>query len=116
MSFRPFYRRYIDTCNAHRFDALGEFVATDVVVNEEPIGLTGYESGLQAIVDEIPDFHWDLRHLLVDGDWLAAHLFDTGTHAPTGCPVSTHEFAVYRLSDGKIAEVWGDLRVLEQLR
>jgi predicted ester cyclase len=116
MSLRLFYRRYIDTCNAHRFDALGEFVAPDAVVNDERIGLAGYAAGLQAIIDEIPDFHWELRHLLVDGDWLAAHLFDTGTHASTGRSVSTPEFAVYRLADGKIAEVWGDLRVLEQLR
>ena len=111
-----FYRRYIATCNAHRFDALGEFVAEDVEVNDERLGVAAYESGLQAIVDEIPDFHWELRHLLVDGDWLAAHFLDTGTHAPTGRRVSVPEFSIYRIEGGKIAEVWGDLRVLEQLR
>ena len=29
------YREYNDCCNAHRFDALGAFVAPDVRVNDE---------------------------------------------------------------------------------
>jgi predicted ester cyclase len=56
----------------------------------------------------VPDFPWELRHLLIDGHWLSAHLADTGTTAG-GRPVSIQEFAVYRLADGQIVEVWGDL-------
>jgi predicted ester cyclase len=71
---------------------------------------------LRELVEAFPDFHWDLRHLLVDGNWLCAHLIDTGTHAgtflgvsPTGRTISAPEFAVYRVDRGRIVEVWGDL-------
>ncbi len=73
-----------------------------------------------------PDYRWDLRHLLVDEPWVAAHFIDTGTHRgpafgipATGRSVRTQEFAVYRFGDDHIAEVWvtaDNLRVLEQLR
>jgi predicted ester cyclase len=101
-----FYRRYLAVCNAHDFGTLGSFVATDVVVNGEPQGLDGYVAGLRAVVAEFPDYRWELQHLLVDGDWLAAHFADSGTHAPSGRPVRTQEFAFYRLAGGRIAEVW----------
>jgi steroid delta-isomerase-like uncharacterized protein len=120
------YRRYNAVCNEHRFEALGEFVHEDVVVNGERQGLTGYADGLQAVVRAFPDFRWQLRHLLVDGDVVAAHFTDTGTHRgewlgvpATGRRISTREFAFYRWSEGRIAEVWvtaDDLEVLEQLR
>jgi predicted ester cyclase len=120
------YRRYLATCNEHRFAELGEFVAEDVVVNGEPQGVAGYVAGLEAVVRAFPDYRWDLRHLLVDGDVVAAHFADTGTHRgewlgvpATGRRVATQEFAVYRWSRGRIAEVWvtaDDLRVLDQLR
>ena len=120
------YRRYNAVCNEHRFEALAEFVAEDVVVNGEQQGLSGYVAGLQAVVRAFPDYRWDLRHLLVDGDVVAAHFLDSGTHRgewlgvpPTGRHISTQEFAVYRWSGDRIAEVWvtaDDLGALEQLR
>ena len=110
---KRWYRSYNEVCNAHRFDELAGFVADDVVVNGEPTGLVAYQEGLAAVVAAFPDYRWDLRHLVVEGDWIAAHFVDTGTHlgtfrglAATGRAVTTQEFAMYRVADGRIAEVW----------
>lgn len=120
-----FYRRYLSRCNDHRFAELGEFVAEDVVVNEEEHGLDTYVAGLWAVVAAFPDYHWELRHLSVEDPWIFAHFTDTGTHQgeflgvpATGRTVTTQEFSVYRVADGKISEVWvtaDNLRVLNQL-
>jgi aspartyl-tRNA synthetase len=121
-----FYRRYLSQCNEHRFADLGEFIADDVQVNGQVQGLRCYVDGLQAVVRAFPDYHWDLRHLLIDGSWLAAHFIDTGTHrgeflnaAATGRRVSTQEFALYRIDEGKIVEIWvsaDNLSLLHQLQ
>lgn len=121
-----FYRRYLACCNAHEFHRLGEFVAPDVEVNGERQGLCDYIRGLEAVVQAFPDYYWELRHLLVDGEWLAAHFVDTGTQRgtflgepPTGRRVITQEFALYRVAAGRIEEVWvaaDNLRVLRQLQ
>ncbi len=120
-----FYGRYLNRCNEHRFDELAEFVSEQVRVNDEPQGLAAYVDGLRTVVEAFPDYHWDLRHLFVDGDHLSAHLLDTGTHRgtfhgvpATGRRVATHELAVYRLDQGRIAEVWvaaDDLALLSRL-
>lgn len=120
-----FYRRYNAACNEHAFGRLGEFVAPEVVVDGAPRGLAGYVAALREVVRAFPDYRWEIRHLLVDGDWIAAHFLDTGTHrdpafgvAATGRAVRTQEFAFYRIEAGKIAEVWGtaDDLDLHQLR
>jgi steroid delta-isomerase-like uncharacterized protein len=121
-----FYRRYNACCNAHRFDDLAEFVARDVVVNGTDRGLDAYADGLRAVIRAFGDYRWELRHLVVDEPWIAAHFTDTGTHGgsflgvpATGRSVSTQEFAFYRVRDGRIAEVWvtaDDLHLLQQLR
>ena len=120
------YRRYNATCNAHRFDALAEFVHDDLVVNGERISRADYAEGLRAVVRAFPDCRWEIEHLLVDGEVVAAHFTDTGTHRgewlgvpATGRRVTTREFAFYRWPGGRIAEVWvtaDDLHALEQLR
>jgi predicted ester cyclase len=71
-------------------------------------------------------YRWNLEHLVIDGCWLSAHFIDTGTHRgtflgvpATGRPVTTQEFAVYRIDADRIAEVWvtaDNLRLLDQLR
>jgi aspartyl-tRNA synthetase len=121
-----FYRRYNECCNAHRFEDLHEFVAPNVVVDGAERGLDAYADALRAVVHAFPDYRWELRHLLVDAPWIAAHFADTGTHggtflgvAATGRAVSVQEFAFYRVDARHIAEVWGtadDLDLLEQLR
>ena len=120
-----FYRRYLDACNAHDFDALDRFVAADVEVNGEWQGLSDYVVGLREVVRGFPDYHWDLRHLMVAGDRIAAHFVDTGTHRgeafgvpATGRSVRIQEFAFYRLAGGVIAEVWvatDNLTLLRQI-
>jgi steroid delta-isomerase-like uncharacterized protein len=120
------YRRYNACCNEHRFDDLGAFVADDVVINGSRRGLSAHADSLATVVRAFPDYRWELRRVLVDAPWIAAHLTDTGTHrAPffgvpaTGRSVSTEEFAFYRIETGRIAEVSGmafHQNLLEQLR
>jgi predicted ester cyclase len=62
---------------------------------------------------------------VIDPPWIAAHLADTGTHRAqfygvqaTGRSVTLDEFAMYRISAGRIGEVWGmafHVPLLEQL-
>jgi predicted ester cyclase len=109
-----FYRRYLKRCNEHRFDELGEFVAEDV--NGPREGLIRYVAGLRAVVEAFPDYQWELQRLLIDGQWLAARLYGTGTHtgsfrgiAATRRVIRTQELVIYRTGNGKIVECWGDL-------
>jgi predicted ester cyclase len=111
-----FYRRYLQCCNDRRFAELDRFVGEEVRVNGVEQDVDRYIAGLRAVVEAFPDYHWELRHLLVDGDWLSAHLIDTGTHAgtflgvpATGRAVTAQELAIYRVDRGRIVECWGDL-------
>lgn len=83
-----FYRRYLQRCNEHRFDELGEFVERNVEVNGERLGLRGYADGLAAVVEAFPDYHWDLKHLLVER-LLAERTLGGHGHDP-GWPVREH--------------------------
>ena len=120
------YRDYNAACNAHAFERLDRFVAPGIEVNGAYVGIEAYQESLRDVIRAFPDYRWDLRHLLVDEPWVAAHFHDTGTHRgtflgvePTGRQVATQEFAFYRFDDGLIAEVWvtaDDLATVEQLR
>src|SRR3954469_19829342 len=121
-----FYRRYNACCNEHRFEDLAEFVARDVAIDGTDRGLDAYAAELRAVVRAFADYRWELRRLVVDAPWIAAHLTDTGTHREafrgvqaTGRSVAVTEFAFYRVEALKIAEVWGSafhVHLLEQLR
>lgn len=59
-----------------------------------------------------PDYHWDLQHLLADGDWMSVHRLDTATFrgvVATGRVTSAQELAIYRVYNSKIVDRWGDL-------
>src|SRR5260370_18508841 len=60
-----------------------------------------------------PDWHWEIRSLVVDGDYIAGHFAVTGTHRgtfqgieATGRRVTISEFTFYRLEDDKFADAW----------
>jgi predicted ester cyclase len=109
------YERYLACCNEHRFAELGEFVSEQVAGSAPVDGLAGYIDGLNAVHTAFPDYHWDVQQVVVEEDTIAARLIGQGTHtgpfgglAPTGRRISTQELVIYRIADGKIAQVWGD--------
>ncbi len=60
-----------------------------------------------------PDWHWEIRNLVVEGDYIAGHFMVTGTHQgafqgieATDRRVSISEFTFYRIENGKFVEVW----------
>lgn len=62
--------------------------------------------------EAVPDLHWDLKELVVDGDTIAARLINTGTPVkrwlgvePTGASFEITEYAVYRVRDGRFAHM-----------
>ena len=109
------YERYLRRCNEHRFDALGEFVSDRVGGSGTVDGLTAYIGRLETVSTGFPDYRWQLEHLIVDGDTVAARLTGRGTHtgpfcgiAPTGRRITVQELVVYRFADGKVVQCWGD--------
>ncbi|MFE2849116.1 ester cyclase [Streptomyces scopuliridis] len=60
----------------------------------------------------MPDLHWELQDLAVDGDNLAARLINTGTPAkewlgvaPTGASFEIVEYAIYQVRDGRFVHM-----------
>jgi predicted ester cyclase len=110
------YERYLTRCNEHRFDELGEFVSEQVAGSGSVDGLAAYIDRLTVVTTAFPDYHWELQHVVVKDDTVAARLIGRGTHtgpfdgiAPTGRSISTQELVLYRFADGKIVQCWGDL-------
>ena len=77
------------------------------------MGPAGVAARFAPLFSAFPDWHWEMRHLVVDGDYIALHFTVTGTHRgsfqgikATGRRVTTVEFTLYRLEDDKFAEGW----------
>jgi hypothetical protein len=122
---RTLYGRYNDLCNRHDFAALGGFVADDVRVNEEVVGLSGSAMGLRPSSP---------RSRLPPGDPPPARraaarsgTFHRYGYSPRDVPRSRgdrpqdppREFAFYRFGACKIADVGvtgDDLWTLDQVR
>ncbi len=115
-NLRKTYGHYLKLCNARRFDQLSDFVAADVTVSDIEVGIEEYIAGLVSVVRSFNNYEWRLNHIVVEGDWFAAHLTGIGTHtadfhgiAATGRDVRIQEIAMYRTTNGKITHCWGDL-------
>lgn len=108
------YEQYLDACNRRAWNELASFVADRVSVNGETLTQGAYIANIVATTDVFPDYRWELRRAVVEDEWIAVHLYDTGTRtgpfldAPgDATPVSTDEFDMYRWVDGVVVEVEG---------
>jgi predicted ester cyclase len=119
------YQSYIEFCNAHDFAAMEDFYTSPIKINDVPWSPSKVTAQFKPLIEGFPDWHWEIRHFGVDGDYLHLHFKVTGTHLgtfqgvePTGRKVETTQFTLYHLVDGKYAEVW-DLtdigNVIEQI-
>ena len=103
--------------NEGRIDLVEEFFEEDYVefiVGQPP--RTGYELVRQAVElvrNTYPDFVLSIDEQVAEGDSIAARWTLTGTHEgefygipPTGKQIKQSGATFYRLSNGRIAEVW----------
>ena len=88
----------------------------------------------RSLLQAFPDWHFEERLLVADGDYVVGELLMTGTHLgtpelpvlggllagvpPTGRRVAVHHIHIYRLAAGQIVDhraVRDDLGMLQQL-
>ena len=110
---RHLYLTYLEYCNGHAVDRMRSFYASTIKVNDIAMDPTAVAAQFAPLFSAFPDWHWEMRNLVVDDGYIAAHFTVTGTHRgafqgiePTGRRVTASEFTFYRLEDGKFAEVW----------
>jgi len=108
------YAAYLTACNNRSWETIAGFVHSAILVNGDQRTREQYVEDIKRTVAVFPDYTWELRHSVEQPPWLAVHLHDTGTRHQSflGAPgdlsaVDTDEFAMYRIADGRIAELWG---------
>lgn len=109
---RSFYLSYVDALNARAFDQMERFVHDEIAYGSQTYPRDAVASSLGAIVEAVPDFTWEVQEILVDGDRLAVRFLNSGTPvadwqgiAPTGASFTVAEHAIYRVVDGRFAEM-----------
>jgi len=106
---------------------IDELVAPDALIRSPiPTEATGAQR-LKEIFGTLhrayPDLQVTAEDVIAEGDKVVARNTVTGTHrgeyigvAPIGKSVTYNEIFVFRVADGRIAETWGVVDVLSQLR
>ncbi|KAA0099469.1 hypothetical protein CIW49_07535 [Mycolicibacterium sp. P1-18] len=119
--FEALYEAYLELCNAHDFDGMTAFYTPTIKVNDAVMQPDSVVDQFAPLVAGFPDWKWEVRSLLVDGDLLGLHFWVGGTHLgtfrgiePTGRRVRMSEFTLYRVEGDKFAEVW-DVSDMESL-
>lgn len=125
------FRRFHDAVNSGDAQLIAqtidEVVEPDVRIGTPlPIDATGAQALKQVwttLLRAYPDLHVAVEDLIAEADKLVSRNVVTGTHQgeylglpPTGRPVTYNEIFIFRFEDGRIAETWGVVDVLAQLR
>ncbi|MBB3675949.1 ester cyclase [Modestobacter versicolor] len=107
-----FYTDYIAALNDRRFEDMDEFVADEVTLNGQRGTRSAVVADQRGIVDAVPDFHWEVQEILVDGDRAGVRLVNTGTPVKEwhGAPASGASFrivemAIYRIENGRFVDM-----------
>ncbi|MCW2876448.1 MAG: ester cyclase [Sphaerisporangium sp.] len=106
---------------------IDEVVEPDVLFHAPaPIDATGAQALKQVwavLLRAFPDIHVAVEDVIAEGDKVVYRNTVTGTHQgeyrglpPTGKSVTYHEIFIVRFAGGRIAEIWGVVDVLSQMR
>ena len=115
----PYARYNQDVWNSHNPDALAEYFAPDARVHSMTpgtvagAGLDYVKGRARSLLNAFPDVKFVIEEVVQQDDRLAARVTLEGTHRAefagipaTGKRMSVYDFAMYRIVDGKITDVW----------
>ena len=77
---RSLYLSYLGYCNKHDVDGMASFYTSTIKVNDVSMDPAAVAAQFPPLFSAFPDWHWEIRHLVVDGDNVAVHFTVTGTH------------------------------------
>jgi steroid delta-isomerase-like uncharacterized protein len=106
---------------------IDEIVEPDVQIRTplpvESTGAQALEDVFAMLRRAFPDLRVSVEDLIAEGDRVVGRNVVTGTHRgpymglePTGRSVRYDEIFIFRFVDGRIAETWGVVDVLSQMR
>ena len=125
------FRRLHDATNTGDLELISktidELVEPGAVIHTPlPIEATGprlLKEAFARLLQAYPDLHITVEDVIEEGDKIVTRNTVTGTHEgeymgvpPTGRSVTYNEIFIARLTGGRIAETWGVVDVLSQLR
>ena len=114
-------RLMAEVWHQRKLDVADEVFAVDVVFHragdDAPQGLQGFKQGYSYFLSVFPDVRFVEKALIGEGDMIAVRWVMHGTHegpihlegmeiAPTGKQVRLEGMDMFRLTDGKITDVW----------
>jgi steroid delta-isomerase-like uncharacterized protein len=107
-------KQYSQTVEQRDWDALRELM-TDDFVSHEPPSVSESPLDIEDMIETIKPFEWrfELKDIFSDGDKVVTREVMHATQIdefqglpPSGKELSTRTILIWRIEDGKIAEVW----------
>jgi steroid delta-isomerase-like uncharacterized protein len=118
---RALYQSYLEACNAHDFPRMQTFYTPTLVVNDVPMERATVTTQFEPVVAAFPDWHWKVRHQVVDDDYIVLHFDVTGTHRgtfqgieATGRRIAIKQFTLYQVEGDQFTAVW-DLADMDEV-
>jgi steroid delta-isomerase-like uncharacterized protein len=128
---KAIFTRFQGALNTRDLDLISEtiddLVAPDAVFHAPaPVDATGAQAIKQVwavLLRAFPDIHVAIEDVIAEGDKVVIRNTVTGTQLgeyrgmpPSGNPVTYDEIFIVRIADGRIAEIWGVVDTLSQLK
>jgi steroid delta-isomerase-like uncharacterized protein len=125
------FRRFFDAMNTGNPEVISktidELVEPDAQIRTpvpvEARGAQVLKEVFGRLIRAFPDLHITVEDLIAEGDKVVSRNTVTGTHQgehmgipPTGKSITYNEIFIIRFEGGRIAETWGVVDVLSQLR
>ncbi len=107
--------RFMEIADAHHFDDFDKVLTPDFLAHlgETTMNREEWEPMVRGFYEAFPDLNHTVEEILAVGDRVVMRATDRLTHngpfeglAPTGRSVAFGQIAIYRMVEGRIAEIW----------
>lgn len=116
-------RRYMEeSFNQGNISVIDQLVSSDFVYHQSAgrdLSTEAYKKMAIMTQNAFPDGHMEMDDLFAEGDKVACRFTVIGTHTgeyqgipPTGKKITFQAINIFRVADGKIAEIWSRVNLL----